>query len=100
MKQGDVNGDGFMDNVFLYGNKHDDSGAFVKGEVLAVAALNPIVINEKSMSHDLLVFQRIIGISNSDTLGYVENLLTWNGTQFISARLATVILGTKLSSLN
>lgn len=82
---------------------YDENGNLkqpVKGEVLAVTALNPIVINEKSMSHDLLVFQRIIGISNSDTLGYVENLLTWNGTQFISASLAAVILGTKLSSLN
>ncbi|MGG1574569.1 VCBS repeat-containing protein [Fictibacillus sp. NRS-1165] len=70
----------------------------VKGEVLSAGALNPIVTNQKSMSYDLLVFQRIIGISNSDTLGYVENLLTWNGTQFISTRLATTILGTKLSS--
>jgi hypothetical protein len=71
----------------------------VQGEVLSAGALNPIVTNQEGMSYDLLVFQRIIGISNSDTLGYVENLLTWNGTQFISTRLATAILGTKLISL-
>ena len=72
----------------------------VNGEVLAAGALNPIVTNQKSMSYDLLVFRRIIGISNSDTLGYLENLLTWNGTQFISTRLATAILGTKFISLD
>ena len=72
----------------------------IKGEVLAASALNPIVTNQKNMSYDLLVFQRIIGISNSDTLGYIENLLTWNGTQYISTRLTTAILGTKFISLN
>jgi hypothetical protein len=71
----------------------------VQGEVLSASALNPIVTNQKGISYDLLIFQRIIGISNSDILGYVENLLTWNGTQFISTRLATAILGTKLISL-
>lgn len=71
----------------------------IKGEALALGALYPIVTNEKSMSYDLLAFQRIIGTSNSDTLGYVENLLTWNGTQFTSSRLSTAILSTKLISL-
>jgi hypothetical protein len=80
---------------------YDDNGKLkqsVQGEVLSAGALYPIVTNQKGMSYDLLVISRIIGISNSDTLGYVENLLTWNGTQFISTRLATAILGTKLSS--
>ncbi|MFB3168163.1 VCBS repeat-containing protein [Neobacillus sp. 179-C4.2 HS] len=82
---------------------YDDNGKLkqsVLGEVLSAGALYPIVTNQKGMSYDLLVISRIIGISNSDTLGYVENLLTWNGTQFISTRLATAILGTKLSSLS
>ena len=80
---------------------YDENGKLkqpVKGEVLAAAALYPIVTNGKSISYDLLVFQRIIGTSNSDTLGYVENLLTWNGTQFISTTLAIEIFVTKLSS--
>jgi hypothetical protein len=70
-----------------------------KGEVLALGALYPIVTNEKRMSYDLLAFQRIIGTFNADTLGYVENLLTWNGTQFTSSRLSVAILGTNLISL-
>ncbi|MED4455052.1 VCBS repeat-containing protein [Metabacillus fastidiosus] len=70
-----------------------------KGEVLALGALYPIVTNEKNMNYDLLAFQRIIGTTNADTLGYIENLLTWNGTQFTSSRLFVSILGTKLISL-
>ncbi|MDF2904518.1 MAG: hypothetical protein K0S25_2156 [Bacillus sp. (in: firmicutes)] len=72
----------------------------VQGEVLSIGALYPIITNQKSKSYDLLVFQRIIGISNSDTLGHIENLLTWNGTQFKSTSLATAILGTKYISLD
>ncbi|AGK54612.1 hypothetical protein [Bacillus sp. 1NLA3E] len=82
---------------------YDENGKLIQpiqGEVLSAGALYPIVTNQKSMNYDLLVFQRIIGISNSDTLGHVENLLTWNGTQFISTRLATAILGTKYISLD
>ena len=84
-------------------NLYDENGKLkqpIQGEVLAASALYPIVTNPKSMNYDLLVFQRIIGISNSDTLGYIENLLTWNGTQFISTRLTTAILGTKFINLN
>ncbi len=80
---------------------YDENGKIkqpVKGEVLAATAVYPIVTNLKSLSYDLLVLQRIIGTSNADTLGYVENLLTWNGTQFISTSLAVEIFGTKLSS--
>ncbi|MEH7226605.1 VCBS repeat-containing protein [Bacillus sp. JJ1566] len=78
---------------------YDDNGKLknpVKGEVLALGVLYPIVTNVNSTNYDLLAFQRIIGTSNSDTLGYIENLLSWDGTQFISSRLTTAILGTKL----
>lgn len=80
---------------------YDENGKFkqpVKGEVLAAGALNPIFMNPKFTSYDLLVSSRIIGISNSDTLGYIEDLLTWNGTQFTSMRLTIAILGTKVMS--
>ncbi|WP_040711553.1 hypothetical protein [Paenibacillus curdlanolyticus] len=70
----------------------------LQGEVLALGALYPIVTNTKSTSYDLLAFQRIIGTTNSDTLGYVENQLAWNGSQFKSARLSVAIPGTKLIS--
>ncbi|HTG70825.1 MAG TPA: hypothetical protein VL921_16320, partial [Candidatus Udaeobacter sp.] len=69
-----------------------------QGEVLALAAVNPIVTNENRTSFDLLALQRIIGSTNADTLGYVENLLTWDGSKFISSRLSVAIPGTKLIS--
>jgi hypothetical protein len=70
----------------------------IQGEVLALAALNPIMTDENRTSFDLLALQRIIGTINADTLGYVENLLTWDGSKFISSRLSVAILGTKLIS--
>lgn len=69
----------------------------VKGEVLALGALKPIVSNESSTRYDLLAMQRIIGTFNADTLGYVENLLTWSGTSFTSSRLSVSIPSTKLA---
>jgi hypothetical protein len=70
----------------------------VQGEVLAVSALDPIVNDEKNNTYDLLAFQRIIGTTNSDTLGYIENLLTWDGQKFSSARMMAAIPGTTLIS--
>lgn len=81
---------------------YDENGKLkqpVSGEVLALGALYPIVTSPKSSRYDLLSFQRIIGTTNADTLGYVENLLTWNGNQFVSSRLSVSILGTPLISL-
>ena len=81
---------------------YDENGKLkqpVQGGALALGVLNPIVTNNKEFSYDLLAFQRIIGTTNSDTLGYIENLLTWNGAQFISSRLNVSIPSTKLKSL-
>lgn len=71
----------------------------VKGEVLALGALYPIVTDIKSMSYDLLALQRIIGTTNADTLGYVDNLLSWDGSAFKSINLTVSIPGTKLIAL-
>ncbi|WP_169083759.1 VCBS repeat-containing protein [Paenibacillus sp. PL91] len=68
----------------------------IQGEVLALAALNPIVTTGNRSSFDLLALQRIIGTTNADTLGYIENLLIWDGSTFMSSRLSAAILGTKL----
>lgn len=81
---------------------YDESGKLktpVQGEVLALGSLFPIVNDEKINSYDLLAFQRIIGTTNSDTLGYIENLLTWNGEKFVSSRMFASIPGTNLLPL-
>lgn len=81
---------------------YDDKGKLKKpmqGEVLALSALVPIVNDEKANSCGLLAFQRIIGTSNSDTLGFMENLLLWDGEKFISSRMSASVPGTNLISV-
>lgn len=81
---------------------YDEKGKLkkpVQGEVLALGALVPIVNDEKINAYDLLAFQRIIGTTNSDTLGYIENLLSWDGEKFVSSRMFASIPGTNLISL-
>jgi hypothetical protein len=94
----DISGKGY---AYLSAYYNDDGKLKkpLQGEVLAIAALNPIVTAGNRSSFDLLALQRIIGTTNADTLGYVENLLTWEGSKFISSRLTVAILGAKLASL-
>lgn len=70
-----------------------------QGEVLALGELYPIIIQRNALSYDLYILQRIIGTINADTLGYVENLLTWDQDHFRSTRLTVSILGSKLITL-
>jgi hypothetical protein len=71
----------------------------LQGEVLAISALVPFVNNEKLNGYDLAAVQRIIGTTNSDTLGFIQNLLTWDGQKFVSSRMFAAIPGTNLISL-
>src|SRR5690606_3822643 len=65
----------------------------VQGGALAIGALYPIITDNKSYQFDLLALQRIIGPTNVDTLGYIENILSWQDTEFISNRLTVSVLG-------
>lgn len=49
-------------------------------------------------AYDLLAFQRIIGTSNSDTLGLIQSLISWDGQKFVSSKMFAAILGTNLIS--
>ncbi len=73
---------------------YDANGRLKKpivGGVLALGVVNPIITNNKSYNFDLVALQRMIGPTNADTLGYVENLLSWKGSQFHSNRLSVSI---------
>ncbi|MFL0245469.1 VCBS repeat-containing protein [Candidatus Clostridium stratigraminis] len=87
------------DYLSLYYNEDGRLKKPIQGEVLAIGALIPVVNNERSNSFDLLAFQRIIGTTNSDTLGYIQNFLTWDGHNFVSSRIFAAIPGTNLISL-
>jgi hypothetical protein len=65
----------------------------ISGEVLAISELMPFIQNEEVNAFELLAYQRIIGPINSDTLGYVENVLSWDGEKFVSTRMSVVIPG-------
>ena len=69
-----------------------------EGGALAIGALNPIITDNNSYNYDILAFQRIIGTVNADTLGYVENLLTWEDNQFVSKWLSLLTAGEKLTT--
>ncbi|SHI13255.1 hypothetical protein SAMN02745823_02672 [Sporobacter termitidis DSM 10068] len=71
----------------------------IKGEVLAISALTPVAADERNNGFDLLAVQRIIGTTNADTLGHVENLLAWDGQKFASAALTVSIPGARLTPL-
>ncbi|AAK81346.1 hypothetical protein HGI32_16465 [Clostridium acetobutylicum] len=70
----------------------------VDGDVLALGALVPIVSNELLDFYNLLAFQRIIGTYNADTLGYVQNLLSWDGKNFTPSSTFVNISGSSLIS--
>ena len=74
-----------------YYNKSGKLKEPVQGDVLSLGALIPIAANEKNNSYDLTAFQRIIGTYNADTLGYVQNMLTWNGEKFTSYNISVAI---------
>lgn len=69
----------------------------IQGDVLAISALMPFVQNEEVMVYELLAYQRIIGPINSDNLGYIENVLSWDGEAFVSTRMSAMIPGLLLN---
>jgi hypothetical protein len=80
---------------------YDEKGKLtepVQGEVLALSTLTPIVSNQKKLTYDLLALQRIIGTSNSDTIGFIQNLLSWDNEKFVSSRMFTATPSTNLIS--
>jgi hypothetical protein len=70
----------------------------VRGEVLAVGALLPVAAGEDDY-FDLLAFQRIIGTTNADTLGFMENMLAWDGGKLATKYLVASVAGTDLTAL-
>jgi hypothetical protein len=78
-----------------------DDGTLIKpteGEVLALGALMPVAADARTPVFGLLAYRRIIGTTNADTLGFMENLLFWDGTKFATKYLVASIPGTDLMS--
>jgi hypothetical protein len=79
---------------------YDENGMLIipiQGDVLAISALMPFIQNEEVNAYELLAYQRIIGPINSDTLGNIVNVLSWDGKEFVSTRMSAVIPGVLLN---
>lgn len=79
---------------------YDDYGRLImpmQGEVLALNSILPFIQKEEVNAFELLAYQRIIGPINSDTLGYIENVLSWDGEEFVSTRMSVMIPGLLLN---
>ncbi len=69
----------------------------IQGDVLALNAIKPFIQNEEVNAFELLAYQRIIGPFNYDTLGFIENVLSWDGEEFYSTRMSVMIPGLLLN---
>ncbi|HWK23444.1 MAG TPA: VCBS repeat-containing protein [Ureibacillus sp.] len=67
----------------------------IEGWVDPVSALYPIDL-ARNGKYDLLGMQQIAGRYHADGLGYVENLLHWDGRQFLIVRQTVAIYGEDL----
>lgn len=63
---------------------YDENGKLknpIRGDVHDLSGLDPISVDGDEI-YELIASQRISGKYLSDTLGYVQTILKWNGTQF------------------
>lgn len=69
----------------------------VKGAVLPLGPLLPVA-DERTGTYGLLARQRITGTSDTDTLGYIESLLHWNGQAFDMKYTAAAVPGMAITA--
>lgn len=67
----------------------------IEGWVDPISALYPIDL-ARNGKYDLLGMQQIAGRYHADGLGYVENLLHWDGREFLIVRQTVAIYGEDL----
>ncbi|MEI4769181.1 hypothetical protein WAX74_05825 [Psychrobacillus sp. FJAT-51614] len=70
----------------------------IEGWVDPVSGLYPIDF-ERDGTYELLAYQEIAGRYHADALGYVQNVLSWNGNEFTTERQNVSIIGEDLSSI-
>ncbi|WP_370875004.1 hypothetical protein [Metabacillus malikii] len=64
----------------------------ITGWVNPLSGLYPIDFNRDG-TYELEAYQRIAGRYNADSLGYVQTVLRWNGSQFVPERQYVAIYG-------
>lgn len=74
---------------------YDENGALkepIEGWVEPISGLYPIDFAGDDV-YGLVVLQEIAGRYQSEVLGYVQNILRWNGREFITERQSVIIFG-------
>ncbi|MEG2337855.1 MAG: hypothetical protein RSB66_02125 [Clostridium sp.] len=66
-----------------------------EGDVLSLSYLTPIDLNTSGVN-SLLAIQKIVGISKTDILGYVQTFLKFNGNEFIPSSVLVAVPGREL----
>ncbi len=80
-------------------NYYKENGELIKpvqGKVLNAEAFVPLVSNKKEVFYDMFVIQRIIGEEGIETLGFIQNQLSWNGKKFDSVWMVVLTPSTNL----
>lgn len=78
---------------------YDQEGKLIKpvrSKVLGADPILPIARNLKEKTFDLLAIHSITGSSVEDILGYVTNILQWNGEEFVIVDMMVSAPGTYL----
>lgn len=69
----------------------------IEGWVDPVSGLYPVDY-ARDGTYELLAYQEIAGRYHADALGYVQNILKWNGHEFVTDRQYVAIFGEDLSN--
>ena len=76
---------------------YDENGTLkegTSGEIHAIRDMLP-VYSEEFKRFQLLAYQRITGLNNTDTLGYLVTRLNWNGFEFHPIDVYTTVMPLK-----
>jgi len=68
----------------------------IEGWVDPISGLYPVDY-DRDGTYELLAYQEIAGRYHADGLGYVENILKWNGQEFVVDRQTVAIYGEDLT---
>ncbi|QDQ00759.1 hypothetical protein FOH38_09930 [Lysinibacillus fusiformis] len=68
----------------------------IEGWVDPISGLYPIDF-DRDGTYEILAFQAIAGRYHADGLGYIENVLKWNGREFVVERQTAAIYGEDLT---
>lgn len=68
----------------------------IQAYALEAEAYIPVIGNKNEVYFDLLVLHPVFGADKVELLGYIENVMSWENTQFQSIRMVAATPGTEL----